>query len=118
MLNVKDQRDDSRSALLSSLSGKADFDDSLAGGGSGWFALHEAAARNDSEVLLFLLKHAGTFVDVLTDEKETPLFLAVKHGHVTAVKELIKAHASLNIPNVDGLTALSVGTLLSLYDYE
>ena len=28
--------------------------------GSGWLALHEAAARNDSEVLDFLLQHAGT----------------------------------------------------------
>ena len=52
----------------------------------------------------------GTFVDVLTEEEnETPLFLAVKHGHVTAVKQLIKAHASLNIANVDGLTPLSIG---------
>ena len=85
--------------------------DICGGSRSGWLALHEAAARNDSEVLDFLLQHAGTFVDVLTEENETPLFLAVKHGHVTAVKQLIKAHASLNIANVDGLTPLSIGWL-------
>ena len=79
------------------------------GNRSGWLALHEAAARNDSEVLAFLLKHAGTFIDVLTEENETPLFLAVKHGHLAVAKQLIKAHSSLNIANIDGLTALSVG---------
>lgn len=66
-------------------------------------ALEIAVAHNDLVSLKLLLK-AGSFID---DKRENLLFLAVKLGNLSLLKELFKAGLSLNYTSENQETALT-----------
>ncbi|WP_339046417.1 ankyrin repeat domain-containing protein [Candidatus Mesenet endosymbiont of Agriotes lineatus] len=63
---------------------------------NGWAPLHVAAAGNKSEVIEVLLKNKAN-IDVRDNENCTPLFLAVRLGHVKVVEALLTGGANVNV---------------------
>jgi hypothetical protein len=77
--------------------------------GGGNFAAHYAAQRGHVEALALLLQHMwdASAVNVVNDAGCTPLYVAVQHGQVAAVKALLCAGASpFMCDHVKGLSPL------------
>ena len=75
-------------------------------------SLHYAARRGDTKIVS-LLVDAGVDVDAKTPDKETALYLAVRHWATGCVEVLLAAGASPNLRGRHGLTpfglALNIG---------
>ena len=81
---------------------------------SGFTALHYAAMRGYTEVVLILLNHRAE-VNAVTALRSTALHLAVQHSRVDTVRELLQhgAEAACFLPRQpDGRTPLCLGRLM------
>lgn len=75
----------------------------------GWNALHEAAVSGITSCVRKILSAAAAdsscgcrvYVNSLTHEGESALYLAAQHGHLAVVRILLKAHANINQPTND-----------------
>uniref|UniRef100_A0AAY4EZQ2 SOCS box domain-containing protein n=1 Tax=Denticeps clupeoides TaxID=299321 RepID=A0AAY4EZQ2_9TELE len=69
----------------------------------GWNALHEAAASASSECARLLLNAAGgsDYVNALTHNGETAIYLAAKNGRTRSVRWLVKAGADASLKTSD-----------------
>ncbi|KAM6951520.1 ankyrin repeat and SOCS box protein 3 [Aplochiton taeniatus] len=75
----------------------------------GWNALHEAAAAGVTSCVREILSAAAAgsswdfpvYVNSLTHEGESVLYLAAQHGHLVVVRILLKANANINQPTND-----------------
>lgn len=72
-----------------------------------WTALHTAAAFHRDEIVRILLEN-GAGVDLLTENGETPLLLAVKNKNKESAEMLINAGADINLQNKDKRSPLSI----------
>ena len=71
-----------------------------------WTPLHEAAHRDDYNLMMLLLRQPGIEVDLRTDEGETPLLKACKLDNPRCAELLIKHGASVVAANNNGRTPL------------
>ncbi|KAF7035108.1 hypothetical protein CFC21_046029 [Triticum aestivum] len=69
-------------------------------------ALHLAATNGRTDVCRYLVQDLAIPVDVLSDERETPLLLAATFGHTATAAWLLERGASPRAPDVDGETPL------------
>lgn len=60
--------------------------------GPGWTLLHYASIMGRQEIIAVILAHKAD-VDTLTSLNESPLFMAVRHKHIDAAKQLLMGHA-------------------------
>ncbi|KAM3859908.1 ankyrin repeat and SOCS box protein 3 [Diretmus argenteus] len=75
----------------------------------GWNALHEAAAAGSKKCLQEILSASAAgsshgcraYVNSLTHEGESALYLAAQRGHLAVIRLLLKAHANINQPTND-----------------
>lgn len=74
---------------------------------SGWQPLHYAAFEGRSEVIRLLLDR-GADKDALAPNLYSPLMLAVRGGHLEAVRELLRSDADFTIEGPKGETALGL----------
>jgi ankyrin repeat protein len=65
---------------------------------------HKVAQSGDSDGFAILVKNNSDLVDKINIDGESPLFGAVKNGHLKMVKTLIYHNASLQRSNKDGET--------------
>ncbi|KAJ8919027.1 hypothetical protein NQ315_016932 [Exocentrus adspersus] len=70
--------------------------------------LHIAVIKNNLKILEYLLSRYDIIVNVRNFRGETPLYEAVKIGHLTSTKMLIAAGANVNIPNYEDVTPLHI----------
>ncbi|XP_072348682.1 ankyrin repeat and SOCS box protein 2 isoform X2 [Scyliorhinus torazame] len=71
----------------------------------GWTALHEAAVRNDLDIIEALIK-SGAKIEASNMYGITPLFVAAQSGQVDALRFLTKCGASVNTQASDNASAL------------
>ena len=75
---------------------------------TGRTALHIAVFGGNTELVKILLAY-GAAVDAVDDiSRSTPLHLACQEGHLTCVLTLIKAEASLTLPDKQGQCAIHI----------
>lgn len=75
--------------------------------GSGYTALHYAAARGHADVVRYLLSRPGVGLDAQSTKGETPLALAAKNSHEGVVRLLLRQGADPRIgPPVAGSEAI------------
>lgn len=79
--------------------------DATTSGGSGWSALHAAAAAGHTEVVKRLIG-AGADVNQAGRFRQAVLFSAAMHGNPEGVRMLIEAGADVNASNSYGYTPL------------
>eukprot|EP01155_Anaeramoeba_flamelloides_P000705 Anaeramoba_flamelloidesa1053469_82.p1 GENE.a1053469_82~~a1053469_82.p1 ORF type:complete len:419 (-),score=77.88 a1053469_82:664-1920(-) len=72
----------------------------------GYSALHYAVAFNKVEIVKEFLLHKGIDLNILSDNKETPLLVASKTGNFEISKLLINAGANLNLQDKRGFSPL------------
>lgn len=85
------------------LEGNADVN---ALGLNNWTALHYATEYHNTPKIISRLIAKGSNLDVTNKTGNTPLSLAAKNGHETAVAVLLQAKADANAPGENGDTAL------------
>ncbi|XP_072050445.1 uncharacterized protein [Amphiura filiformis] len=69
-----------------------------------WTPLHLAAFNNNIDVVKILLQHCDK--NIVNEDEETALFLAIKGCYKEVVELLLEANADPNIANEDGETCL------------
>lgn len=74
----------------------------------GWFPIHEAASRGNSECVIYLLQCENNHIDDQTYEGETPLFLAMKEGHTNVIQILLSEGANISVCNNEDVSVLTV----------
>ena len=75
----------------------------------GYTALHYAVYGSDiSCEILSSLIGIGADVNARTNNRDTPLMIAAKKGHVNAVTSLVKCGANVDLQDKDGQTALDL----------
>lgn len=70
--------------------------------------LHMVANNGNMQLLSLVLKHGGVGLDAKNKDGDTALHLAAYSGYAMIVEALIKAGASLDIDNNEGLSAADV----------
>lgn len=71
----------------------------------GWGYLHYAAARNNTEIIQKLID-IGAKIDLLNEDLETPISLAIHLENIEATKLLLKYKADLNCYDKTGIHIL------------
>ena len=84
---------------------------------SGWQPLHYAAFEGRSDVIRLLLDK-GADKDGLAPNLYSPLMLAVRGGHLEAVRELLRSDADFAIEGPNGETALGLAQGKRLTEVE
>ncbi|XP_030842767.1 uncharacterized protein LOC115924532 [Strongylocentrotus purpuratus] len=74
-------------------------------------ALHIAARNNFEDIVRLLIVKGECSVDDYTVDRQTPLLLAVRAGHIETLEVLLKLWANVNLPDADGDTSLHVALL-------
>jgi ankyrin repeat protein len=99
--------------LMASLGGHLEVVKLLVGAGAplqnadGWQPIHYAAFSGSTDVLRYLLDR-GANRNALAPNAYTPLMLAVRNGHVEAVKTLLLAKVDVTQQGMNGETALDI----------
>ncbi|MBA2369528.1 MAG: ankyrin repeat domain-containing protein [Candidatus Protochlamydia sp.] len=68
--------------------------------------LHIAAEYGELELIDLLVNRAGAYINIRDDVGETPLFAAIRHGHVAAVKKLLELKSDPSAKNSEGESPL------------
>jgi ankyrin repeat protein len=76
-------------------------------GPEGHTALHTAAERGRSQMVILLIQH-GADAEALSDDGSRPLHLAARQGHAAAATALLDAHADVNSRDNSGRTPFHV----------
>ncbi|CAH1156122.1 unnamed protein product [Phaedon cochleariae] len=69
-------------------------------------AMHVSVMKNNIEILKYLLSNEDIIINRRNFLGQTPLFLAVKYGHIELTKCLIDNGANVNISNYEDITPL------------
>lgn len=77
-------------------------------GTTGLGLLHWASDRGHLKVVEHLLEAAGVEIDVLDDERQTPLHYAVACDHLEVIEYLLKRGADKEIVDKDGMRAVDL----------
>jgi uncharacterized protein len=83
----------------------------------GWSALHYAATSGHLATIELLLEHHA-FIDAESPNKTTPLMMAARFNHASAVKALLKAGADPTVVNDAGMSARDYAIELQNRDLE
>ncbi|RPA91994.1 ankyrin [Choiromyces venosus 120613-1] len=75
---------------------------------SGWAPIHGAVVRKDPKILIILLQDERVDVNILSCERETPLFLAVKFHNKLAVRLLLAIAKNRAPLAIDGILHMAV----------
>jgi ankyrin repeat protein len=73
-----------------------------------WHPIHYAAAAGEVAILDFILTHAASEIDVVTDHGATALHIAVSSRNPEVITLLLKRGADVGIANANGETALHI----------
>ncbi|KAJ2703145.1 ATP-dependent RNA helicase [Coemansia sp. IMI 209128] len=68
--------------------------------------IHYAAYHGHKDVIVRMLRHAPSIVDLCDNTGKTPLMLAAFRGRTQAVSALLKGFSNVNIQDTSGWTAL------------
>lgn len=66
-----------------------------------------SAGRNVSKIRFYLRK--GVNINILDEDRTSPLHVAARHGSIQIVEELLNWGAAVDITDIDGWTPLHVG---------